>query len=272
MRPCRGVVATLPTHLRFIPAVGRKHGPPARAVRRSPTGARCRVPDQGPGPGGRPRGMAADSTIPGEAQDAPPAIRREPSCRPRHRSCGPDRPDGTGRPSPTSKNSARLHTRRTLRQMPHRRSTKLLMMAAVWLLSFLVPLSARAQTREAASIPSGPLTLEQVLSLAEPRSEAVSNCGRGRAACRSRSDSRAKRIASRSCLPRPVTTARSRLNSTTSSTLEVRGPRVRPSRSTRRRPLMRASLKSSVPSIAAPLAAGSSVRALVGWRICPLVD
>jgi len=52
-------------------------------------------------------------------------------------------------------------------------------MAVVWLLSLLSPLSARAQTREAAAIPSGPLTLEQVLSLAEPRSEAVSIAAAG---------------------------------------------------------------------------------------------
>ena len=63
--------------------------------------------------------------------------------------------------------------------MPDRRFTKLLMMAVVWLLSLLIPLSARAQTREAAAIPSGPLTLEQVLSLAEPRSEAVSIAAAG---------------------------------------------------------------------------------------------
>ena len=48
------------------------------------------------------------------------------------------------------------------------------MMAAVWLLSLVIPLSARAQTREAAALPPGPLTLEQVLSLAEPRSEGIS--------------------------------------------------------------------------------------------------
>jgi outer membrane protein len=58
--------------------------------------------------------------------------------------------------------------------MPDRRCTKPQMMAAVWLLSLVIPLSARAQTREAAAIPSGPLTLEQVLSLAEPRSEGIS--------------------------------------------------------------------------------------------------
>lgn len=63
--------------------------------------------------------------------------------------------------------------------MPDRRFTKLMTMAVVWLLSLLIPLSARAQTREAAAIPSGPLTLEQVLSLAEPRSEAVSIAAAG---------------------------------------------------------------------------------------------
>ena len=47
-------------------------------------------------------------------------------------------------------------------------------MAAVWLLSLVIPIPARAQTREAAAVPSGPLTLEQVLSLAEPRSEGIS--------------------------------------------------------------------------------------------------
>ena len=47
-------------------------------------------------------------------------------------------------------------------------------MAAVWLLSVVIPIPARAQTREAAAVPSGPLTLEQVLSLAEPRSEGIS--------------------------------------------------------------------------------------------------
>ena len=48
------------------------------------------------------------------------------------------------------------------------------MTAAVWLLSSLIPLSAWAQTREAPPVPPGPLTLDQVLALAEPRSEAVS--------------------------------------------------------------------------------------------------
>jgi outer membrane protein len=55
-----------------------------------------------------------------------------------------------------------------------RRITKLPVTAAVWLVSLFIPLSAWAQTREAAAIPAGPLTLEQVLSLAEPKSEAVS--------------------------------------------------------------------------------------------------
>src|SRR5262245_52107931 len=73
--------------------------------------------------------------------------------------------------------------------MSDRRFTKQLMTAAVWLLSsVLIPVTARAQaqtqaptatptstsTKEAPPIPPGPLTLDQVLSLAEPRSEAVS--------------------------------------------------------------------------------------------------
>ena len=58
--------------------------------------------------------------------------------------------------------------------MPYRRCTTPQMMAAVWLLSVVIPIPARAQTREAAAVPSGPLTLEQVLSLAEPRSEGIS--------------------------------------------------------------------------------------------------
>lgn len=58
--------------------------------------------------------------------------------------------------------------------MPYRRCTTPHMMAAVWLLSLVIPIPARAQTREAAAVPSGPLTLEQVLSLAEPRSEGIS--------------------------------------------------------------------------------------------------
>lgn len=58
--------------------------------------------------------------------------------------------------------------------MPYRRCTTPQMMAAVWLLSLVIPIPARAQTREAAAVPSGPLTLEQVLSLAEPRSEGIS--------------------------------------------------------------------------------------------------
>src|SRR5262245_51926886 len=62
--------------------------------------------------------------------------------------------------------------------MPDRRFTKLTTMAVVWLLSLLIPLSAQAQT-QAAAIPPGPLTLEQVLSLAEPRSEAVSIAAAG---------------------------------------------------------------------------------------------
>jgi outer membrane protein TolC len=58
--------------------------------------------------------------------------------------------------------------------MPDQRFAKLLMMAAVWLSSCLIPLSARAQTQAVAAIPAGSLTLDQVLSLAEPRSEGVS--------------------------------------------------------------------------------------------------
>lgn len=68
--------------------------------------------------------------------------------------------------------------------MSDRRLTKQLMTAAVWLLSSVfIPVSAwaqdqaptPAQTQPAPPpIPPGPLTLDQVLSLAEPRSEAVS--------------------------------------------------------------------------------------------------
>jgi len=67
--------------------------------------------------------------------------------------------------------------------MSDRRFTTQLMTAAVWLLSLvLMPVSAFAQaqapapvpTAAAPPIPPGPLTLDQVLSLAEPRSEAVS--------------------------------------------------------------------------------------------------
>ena len=46
--------------------------------------------------------------------------------------------------------------------------------AAVWLAAVLTPLSAAAQTPEAAPVPGGPLTLDQVLALVEPRSESVS--------------------------------------------------------------------------------------------------
>jgi outer membrane protein len=68
--------------------------------------------------------------------------------------------------------------------MSDRRLTKQFMAAAVWLLSsVLIPVSAWAQAQPLTpnqlqqappSIPPGPLTLDQVLSLAEPRSEAVS--------------------------------------------------------------------------------------------------
>jgi outer membrane protein TolC len=58
--------------------------------------------------------------------------------------------------------------------MLDRRLRKPLMTAAVWLLSSLVPAGASAQTRETAAPPQGPLSLDQVLTLAEPRSEAVS--------------------------------------------------------------------------------------------------
>jgi len=44
---------------------------------------------------------------------------------------------------------------------------------ALWLLAALVPSAAVAQTREV-PLPTGPLTLEDVLTLAEPRSESVS--------------------------------------------------------------------------------------------------
>ena len=63
--------------------------------------------------------------------------------------------------------------------MHDRRLTKLQMTAVVWLLSWFTPLAASAQTKEAATIPPGPLTLEQVLSLAEPKSEAVSIAAAG---------------------------------------------------------------------------------------------
>jgi outer membrane protein TolC len=55
-----------------------------------------------------------------------------------------------------------------------RRFTKPRLTAAAWLLCGLVPVCARAQAQEAAAVPPGPLTLEQVLALAEPRSEGVS--------------------------------------------------------------------------------------------------
>ena len=68
--------------------------------------------------------------------------------------------------------------------MSDRRFSKQLMTAAVWLLSsVLIPVSVWAQPQAPAPtqsqpapppIPPGPLTLDQVLSLAEPRSEAVS--------------------------------------------------------------------------------------------------
>src|SRR5688572_16423878 len=58
--------------------------------------------------------------------------------------------------------------------MLYRRFRKPLTMAAVSVLSSLIPIVASAQTREAAPpVPPGPLSLEQVLSLAEPRSEAI---------------------------------------------------------------------------------------------------
>ena len=68
--------------------------------------------------------------------------------------------------------------------MSDRRFTKQFMTAAAWLLaSVLIPVSAWAQAQPPIPtqsqqapppIPPGPLTLDQVLSLAEPRSEAVS--------------------------------------------------------------------------------------------------
>jgi outer membrane protein TolC len=47
-------------------------------------------------------------------------------------------------------------------------------MVVVGLLCIAAPPSPRAQTREAPPVPTGPLTLDQVLALAEPRSESVS--------------------------------------------------------------------------------------------------
>jgi outer membrane protein len=58
--------------------------------------------------------------------------------------------------------------------MSARRFTRPRLIAAVWLVSCLIPICARAQAQQAAAIPPGPLTLEQVLALAEPRSEAIS--------------------------------------------------------------------------------------------------
>jgi len=46
--------------------------------------------------------------------------------------------------------------------------------ALTWVLCALLPFSAGAQTPESAPVPPGPLTLDQVLRLAEPRSESVS--------------------------------------------------------------------------------------------------
>jgi outer membrane protein len=58
--------------------------------------------------------------------------------------------------------------------MSARRFTRPRLIAAVWLVSCLIPIRAGAQAQQAAAIPPGPLTLEQVLALAEPRSEAIS--------------------------------------------------------------------------------------------------
>ena len=57
--------------------------------------------------------------------------------------------------------------------MPDRRTSSLPSAAAVCLWAALVPFSAGAQTPEPPPVPSGPLTLDQVLQLTEPRSEAV---------------------------------------------------------------------------------------------------
>ncbi len=53
--------------------------------------------------------------------------------------------------------------------MSHRRFPRQLTTAAVWLLASFLPAPAWAQP----AVPQGPLTLDQVLALAEPRSEAV---------------------------------------------------------------------------------------------------
>ena len=58
--------------------------------------------------------------------------------------------------------------------MSARRFTRPRLIAAVWLVSCLIPICAGAQAQQAAAIPPGPLTLEHVLALAEPRSEAIS--------------------------------------------------------------------------------------------------
>jgi outer membrane protein len=58
--------------------------------------------------------------------------------------------------------------------MSHRRFPKQLTTAAVWLVSSLLPTAGWAQAQQVAALPPGPLTLDQVLSLAEPKSEAVS--------------------------------------------------------------------------------------------------
>jgi outer membrane protein TolC len=72
-----------------------------------------------------------------------------------------------------SKESTTVTAGRNLTTMPDRRKSSLPLAAAVCLLSALVPLSAGAQTPELPPVPSGPLTLDQVLQLTEPRSESV---------------------------------------------------------------------------------------------------
>ncbi len=144
------------------------------------------------------------------------------------------------------------------------------MTAAVWLLSSLIPLSAWAQTREAPPVPPGPLTLDQVLSLAEPRSEAVSIATAG--VQRAEADE----IRARSGL-RPQLSASASYDRALASEFdgvfdsEHHGrPVARRSHSTRRRGSTRVWLKSSGRSTAVPsAAAGSSDRpAAADSRIC----
>ena len=150
-------------------------------------------------------------------------------------------------------------SRRTEPAMPNRRGMFLRAVGAVCLLA-LTSVPAYAQTPPPA-VPAGPLTLEQVLTLAEPRSEAVVDRTGRHPPRRRRAGSRAQRwlaAALRVGELRPGARLRVRGRLRLRSGTDVSAVRAEPDRPRS----TRASPKSNGPSTAARLAAAASSAAV----------